>query len=78
MKYLFFILITLIFFACTEENIPSCEENNTCSIKFINNTEYCAQFAIWVWDEPSNFYLEDSSESQIDIDYVILNHIFYR
>jgi len=73
MKNLFLILITLIFFACTEDNVPSCEENNTYDLEVINNNDTTILFVIWTWyDEviESHYYTNDTIVPNSKIDFL--------
>ena len=81
MKNLFLIFITLIvLFSCDDWNPERCEIENTCTIHFFNNTNLPAQFAIWVWDEPSAFYLGDSTElsltGHLEMDHILTTEIW--
>jgi len=66
MRNLFLILITLIIFSCSEENIPSCEENNTYELEVINNTEYFINVSILIWKEEPYFFSNNTIEVGID------------
>jgi hypothetical protein len=66
MRNLFLILITFIIFSCSEENIPSCEENNTYELEVINNTEYFINVSILIWKEEPYFFSNNTIEVGID------------
>jgi len=81
MRNLILIIVTLILYSCSKEDFQKkCEIENTCTIHFVNNTNLPAQFAIWVWDEPSDFYLGDSTElfltGHLEIDHIITTEIW--